>query len=290
MASRTLFVFLFLSQWMLAGTAYTHLPNHKDATAHRDSLNNDSTNFADLSASADTSIFFYSWDVNTVHVDSVNLSGMTDSIRLVLTTLRNPHFFLPIEGKVVSDFHWRTRSRHHNGLDISLNTGDTVYAAFDGVVRYAQYNTGGYGNLVVLRHYNMLETYYGHFSSILVIPGTYVKAGTPIGLGGSTGRSSGPHLHFEVRYLGNAIDPESVIDWNCGSLACNDLVLHSGLFKQKSVVATSTAATSAYHKVKSGETLYAISRRYGTPVNTICRLNGIRTTSTIRPGQRLRVK
>jgi murein DD-endopeptidase MepM/ murein hydrolase activator NlpD len=237
-------------------------------------------------AERDTTILLFSWDNSRVHIDSVDLSGMTDTINLSLISKSNPHFFLPIEGEIVDNFHWR-HTRHHNGLDIRLNTGDTVYAAFDGLVRYAQYNTGGYGNLVVLRHYNMLETYYGHFSKILVTPDTYVKAGTPIGLGGSTGRSTGPHLHFEVRYLGNALDPERIIDWQCGSLTCTEIDIHRDLFKHKF---EKPKVSVSYHRVRSGETLSAIARKYNTSVTTICRLNGIRQSSVIRPGQSLRVK
>jgi len=235
----------------------------------------------------DTTFFFYKWDNSQVHLDSIDLTGMADTIQIELINQVAQHFVLPIEGAIVDNFHWR-KYRHHNGLDIKLNTGDTVYAAFDGIVRYAQFNTGGYGNLVVLRHYNMLETYYGHFSKILVDADAFVKAGTPIGLGGSTGRSTGPHLHFEVRYLGNAIDPEKLIDWDCGSLTCYQLDIHKELFKNESV--KHQHRSNSYYKVRSGDTLSAIARKNGTTIQTICRLNGLKQSSTIRPGQSLRVR
>lgn len=249
----------------------------------KDSIQMGMEEFFEKTETIDTNYFFYKWDNNNVHLDSVDLSDITDTIYLKLISSVAPHFVLPIEGDVVDNFHWR-KYRHHNGLDIRLKTGDTVYAAFDGIVRYAQYNTGGYGNLVVLRHFNMLETYYGHFSKILVQPDAFVKAGTPIGLGGSTGRSTGPHLHFEVRYLGNAIDPEKIIDWECGSLTGYELTLHQGFFKHKK-----EQQQRSYYKVRSGDTLTSIARKNGTTVQTLCRLNGLKQTSVIRIGQTLRV-
>jgi len=247
----------------------------------------DSTHYGKIfqaSAKADTAIFLADWNTSKTHIDSIDLSNITDSIYLVLADKTHPHFALPIEGEVRDNFRWRS-TRHHNGVDIRLNTGDTVYAAFDGLVRYAQYNHGGYGNLVVIRHYNGLETYYGHFSKIFADTNQYVKAGTAIGLGGSTGRSTGPHLHFEIRYLGNPIDPEKIIDWECASLNSFEFVVHRDLFKHAREM-----KERAYYKVKSGDNLSAIARRNHTSVKNICRLNGIKTTSIIRPGQKLRVR
>ena len=247
----------------------------------------DSTHFGKMvhaSVKADTSIFLADWNTSKTHIDSIDLSNITDSIYLVLADKKHPHFALPIEGEVRDNFRWRS-TRHHNGVDIRLNTGDTVYAAFDGLVRYAKYNHGGYGNLVIIRHYNGLETYYGHFSKIFADTNQYVKAGTAIGLGGSTGRSTGPHLHFEIRYLGNPIDPENIIDWECASLNGYEFVVHRDLFKH-----VREKSERAYYKVKSGDNLSVIARRNHTSVKNICQLNGIKSTSTIRPGQKLRVQ
>lgn len=233
----------------------------------------------------DTSLFTIGWSTQITHVDSVDLSQISDSIFLTLADKNHPHFTMPIEGEMRDTYRWRSRTRHHNGVDIALNTGDTVFAAFDGFVRYAKYNTGGYGNLVIIRHFNGLETYYGHFSEIFADTNQYVFAGTPIGLGGSTGRSSGPHLHFEIRYLGNAINPEEIIDWQCASLTGYEFVVHRDLFKH-----VREQRARVYYSVKRGDTLSAIARKNGTSVSTICGLNGIRKSSTIRPGQSLRVK
>jgi murein DD-endopeptidase MepM/ murein hydrolase activator NlpD len=104
----------------------------------------------------------------------------------------------------------------HQGVDIKANFTDTIYAAFDGKVRVSRYDVGGYGNFVVIRHYNGLETVYGHMSRNMVVPNQYVIAGQPIGMAGSTGRSSGVHLHFEMRFCGIALDPQKLISFENG--------------------------------------------------------------------------
>lgn len=123
-------------------------------------------------------------------------------------------FHMPVPGIVTSNYGYRPRFRRmHRGVDMRLSTGDTVRAAFNGRVRIVNYEAGGYGNYVVIRHDNGLETVYGHFSKHLVKRNQYVKAGEPIGLGGNTGRSFGAHLHFETRYMGVAINPAAIIDF-----------------------------------------------------------------------------
>ena len=117
----------------------------------------------------------------------------------------------PIEKRMSSGFGRRHHS-HHYGIDIPLNTGDKIVAVFDGKVRYAKYNNGGFGNLIIIRHVNGLETYYAHLSRIKVKPNQVVKAGQVIGLGGNTGRSYGAHLHFEVRYQDKPLNPELLFD------------------------------------------------------------------------------
>lgn len=230
-------------------------------------------------------VFSWGWDNNNVHLDSIDLSETTDTIHMRWVDSRHPHFHMPFNGEVRSHFGWR-RSRYHYGVDLKLDRGDTVYAAFDGKIRYARYNYGGYGNLVVMRHYNGVETYYAHLSRFLVDTNEYVRAGTPIGLGGSTGRSTGPHLHFEVRYLGNAIDPEEVIDFETGELKS----LETDMSVETTFKYLKEMRARRYHRVRSGETLSALARRYHTSVNAICRLNGIRSTDVIRIGQNLRVR
>ncbi len=126
-------------------------------------------------------------------------------------------FVFPLDGdrRVTSHYGYRPRFRRvHRGIDLSLNVGDTVRAAFDGKIRLTKYERKGYGYYVVVRHNNGMETVYGHLSKFLVKPDQVVKAGDPIALGGNTGRSTGPHLHFETRYLGLAINPTAIVDFD----------------------------------------------------------------------------
>ncbi|MBQ4280256.1 MAG: peptidoglycan DD-metalloendopeptidase family protein, partial [Rikenellaceae bacterium] len=135
----------------------------------------------------------------------------------------------PIVGHVFSKYGRRGR-RNHNGVDIPLRIGEPICAAFDGKVRYAKFNTGGFGNLVIVRHKNGLETWYAHLSKLNVGHNDYVKAGQVIGFGGSTGRSRGPHLHFEMRYCDQTFDPEFIIDFETGNLRYQTFALEKSFF------------------------------------------------------------
>ncbi len=173
----------------------------------------------------------------------------------------------------------------HKGLDLRLKSGDTVRAAFNGVVRYARYNRGGFGNLVILRHYNGLETYYAHLSKIKVETNQIVRSGDLIGLGGSTGRSRGPHLHFEIRYRDVPIDPRRVIDLDSSMLISNALPVRKEVFYP-----SDWDSTAVYHKIRSGDTLGHLSVKYHTSVKEICAMNKIRSNTILRIGRVLRVR
>ena len=125
------------------------------------------------------------------------------------------HYVMPIKGNyVTSHYGYRPQfGRTHKGVDLRSAIGDTVYSAFSGRVRLTRFERGGYGFYVIVRHENGLETVYGHLSRFLVKPDQYVKAGQPIALSGNTGRSTGPHLHFETRFMGYAINPEAIFDF-----------------------------------------------------------------------------
>ncbi len=125
------------------------------------------------------------------------------------------HYVMPIKRNyITSHYGYRPRfGRTHKGVDMRAAVGDTVRSAFSGRVRLTKYERSGYGFYVIVRHENGLETVYGHLSRFLVKPNQYVKAGQPIALSGNTGRSTGPHLHFETRYMGYAINPEAIFDF-----------------------------------------------------------------------------
>lgn len=225
----------------------------------------------------------------------------------------------PNQTKPFSKFGYR-HGRRHQGIDLPYPTGTPVYAAFDGKVRISDW-VGGYGNLIVIRHPNGLETFYGHLSRRDVQPGDWVNAGDVIALGGSTGRSTGPHLHFETRYRGAAFDPSWIIDFETGTLRHRMLKIREWYFnpssryvqsvddedeiyrseeedrllaaeQEKKAAAEKAAAEAAairYHTIRSGDTLSGIAKKYHTSVKTLCRLNGITTTTTLQIGRRLRV-
>ena len=122
-------------------------------------------------------------------------------------------FSMPVSNNNITSGFGKRWGRNHNGVDIRASIGDTVYAAFSGKVRVARYNANGYGNFVVIRHHNGLETVYGHLSKHLVEANDYVETGQPIGLAGNTGRSTGPHLHFETRFCGKPINPNNIVSF-----------------------------------------------------------------------------
>jgi murein DD-endopeptidase MepM/ murein hydrolase activator NlpD len=138
-------------------------------------------------------------------------------------------FTLTWYGRMNSVFGYRW-GKQHQGLDLNLNFGDSVVSAFDGIVRYAKPNSGGYGNCIVIRHKNGLETLYGHLNNINVSENQYVKSGQFIGIGGSTGHSTGPHLHFETRYHGIPIDPQLLIDLTTQQLKTETVIFDRAYF------------------------------------------------------------
>lgn len=179
-------------------------------------------------------------DVYTSHWDTlrifayrdIELKQLPEEMELKLIESVDD-YHCPVMGHIISRYGPRGR-RNHNGIDLGLKTGEPIYATFSGRVRYATYNTGGFGNLIILRHPNGLETYYGHLSRINVKVNDWVVAGQVIGYGGSTGRSRGPHLHFEVRYCDQTFDPQRIIDFATGNLHYSTFVLERKFFNIRS--------------------------------------------------------
>jgi murein DD-endopeptidase MepM/ murein hydrolase activator NlpD len=252
---------------------------------------------------------YCTWDTKNLFANRGDISSLGEGVLFELMQ-SECDFHYPAPGIMTSPFGPRW-GRMHYGLDIDLEVGDNVYAAFEGMVRISQYHSS-YGNVVVVRHNNGLETLYAHMSQRKVAPGDHVEAGDILGLGGNTGRSYGAHLHFEVRYLGQAFDPRLIVDPSAKQLKTASFTLLSKHFDAQplapQVVAARTgSSTSAskssksakspaksskakYHTIKNGDTLSAIARKNGTTVNALCKLNRIKATSTLRLGQRIRVK
>ena len=236
-------------------------------------------------------------------------------------------FHMPCDSRMVTSHYGYRRSfrRQHYGTDIKVFVGDTIRAAFSGKVRVVedQGYRKGYGKYVVIRHPNGLETVYGHLSKHLCKPNQIVRAGDVIGLGGNTGRSTGSHLHFETRFLGQFINPEKLFDFEaqdvkgdfylfCSNgrgtmLASADNVdggeeemdeetaralmekeAESEAFQQKKIQEMRAKPRTRVHKVRSGETLSSIARKCGTSIDRLCRMNNIKRTTVLRPGQILR--
>jgi murein DD-endopeptidase MepM/ murein hydrolase activator NlpD len=223
------------------------------------------------------------WTCEKLNPYKIPVDSLPDSIRI------NCHnFVIPVPGAVTSSFGPR-RYRYHYGIDLRLNVGDTVRSSFSGKIRIIDYERQGYGKYVVIRHDNGLETVYAHLSEVLVTLNQTVKAGELIAFGGNTGHSTGPHLHFEVRYIGNAINPASIIDFNKGvAIADSYLITKKNSFYYQRDAQTFHAAR--YYNVRKGDNLGKIAAKNGTSVNTLCRINGIKTKTLIKPGQRLRIK
>lgn len=277
--------------WVLCLVAISGGAIAQDTTAQADTVVKEQVGF-DLNLAPSQSIYGRSW--SHTHVDS----PAYDHERMTwgyLLDLRDSFcaFHHPIEGKINSKYGWR-RSRWHKGIDIDLEIGDPVHAAFDGVVRMQRYNPGGFGTYVLIRHYNGLETLYAHLSEASVEINQSVRAGDTIGFGGSTGRSTGPHLHFETRLMGQAFDPARIIDFETFTLKGNQVFINHTWFPYIKNGNPRTQAVPAnakkYHKIRRGDTLYGIARRHGTTVNTICRLNRISRSTTLRIGRTLRVR
>jgi murein DD-endopeptidase MepM/ murein hydrolase activator NlpD len=194
-------------------------------------------------------------------------------------------------GDITSTFgfrRWGRRAKFHFGVDVRMEVGDPVYAMFDGVVRVAK-RSADYGYVVLIRHYNGLETLYAHFNQLLTWPGAPVRSGDIIGLAGSTGKSTGPHLHFEVRYKGEKIDPNKIVYFPTGSLLSDSLMIDKSCFSHLYKVQASKLRTR-YHLVKKGETLSKIAYKYGISVKTLARLNRISTKTKLRPGRRIKIR
>lgn len=241
---------------------------------------------------------------NSVRLRNLPLDSLPDELNFRLVK-DSGDFCFPMRNIVTSPYGWRSRwNRPHRGVDILLRTGDPVRACFPGVVRIAR-PLGGYGNMVLIRHPNGLETVYGHMSKILVKPRQIVEAGDIIGLGGSTGHSTGPHLHFEVRFQYEPIDPEWILDFKTYSLRTRRLHLDKTYFgisqpkgnkhpifkADQSIIKERPERRErkeVYYEVKKGDTFERVAMIYSTTVEKIKDLNP--KVRKLKAGMRIRVR
>jgi murein DD-endopeptidase MepM/ murein hydrolase activator NlpD len=277
------------------------------------------------------SIFKEFWINDVLFVyEPIIYNELPDSIWIkLIDKSKEEKFQLTWYGAVNSPYGPRWGRMHH-GIDFHLRTGDSVVSAFDGIVRYAEFNKGGYGNCVIVRHLNGLETLYGHLSKIDVVIDQFVKAGELLGLGGSTGRSDGPHLHFETRFKDFSFDPFKYINKESRQLNTDSfLILKSSLInyrypsdaKNKTNVmadekgikdvtkkygegnkskypkplkkkknTTTNNSRAVYHTVKKGESISTIAKKYGLTWVKLRQLNNLPQNVILQPGKKLRVK
>jgi murein DD-endopeptidase MepM/ murein hydrolase activator NlpD len=242
------------------------------------------TNYYENSAIPSNSTYG-KWDTRNISPYNESITKNDSSVHLTLTDSKhNCDFVAPLQNPTVtSNFGWRN-GRNHNGMDLDLQVWDPVVASFDGMVRIALYHPG-YGRVVVIRHYNGLETLYAHLHRFKVKTGDIVEAGQTIGLGGSSGQSSGSHLHYEVRYKGKPLNPKHLISFKQNKLISDSLQLIKHKWNYSAL-----PVGVEYHTIQRGDFMYKIAGRYGLTVNELCEINGIRRNKVLIVGRKLRIK
>ncbi len=315
----TLFAFAALIAAGSAAQTYrlpsAHKAEHKDLIARQENIGNqisvkDTQDFLDnlFKDEEERELDLYTEGWNSRSVNAYAGMDVPDTKNINVS-----EFAMPCPGYVTSPYGYRPRfRREHKGIDLKLQTGDTVYAAFTGRVRLTNFERRGYGHYVILRHTNGLETVYGHLSKILVKPDQDVKVGEPIALGGNTGRSFGSHLHFETRYMGIPINPAAIFDFANQTVHTDTYTFDKQTYKKprnfdpaanneyarayraanppKATASTSGSKKSSSYTIRKGDTLSRIASRNGVTVRQLCRLNGLTTKSKLTPGKRLRLR
>lgn len=293
-----------------------HTAEHKDLIARQENIGNqisvkDTQDFLDnlFKDEAEPELDIYTEGWNSKSVNAYAGMEVPD-----MQTIDVSNFAMPCPGYVTSPYGYRPRfRREHKGIDLKLQTGDTVYAAFPGRVRLTNFERRGYGHYVILRHPNGLETVYGHLSKILVKPDQDVKVGEPIALGGNTGRSFGSHLHFETRYMGTPINPADIFDFANQTVHTDTYTFDKDTYKkprnfdpaanteyarqyrathpQKATASSSSGSKgSKSYTIRRGDTLSRIASRNGVTVRQLCRLNGMTTKTKLTPGKKIRLR
>lgn len=308
---RLLGVAMMSACMVFGASAQKQSSTHSDA--HRQLLANQSRSkdriklvekntFIDLIEDLEPELDIYTEGWNSKRVNPFKESEVPNSYVIDVTGYAIPH-----KGRITSNYGYRAKfGRMHKGIDIGIKMNDTIRAAFDGKVRLTNYEAKGYGNYVIIRHPNGLETVYGHLTRALVKPDQVVKAGQPIALGGNTGRSTGPHLHFETRFMGYAINPAAIFDFANHTTHTDTYTFSKKTYTQprnyapsKGKVAKSSDSENPYknasseiatYTVKKGDTLSSIARSYGLSATTLRKINGMAPADVIKVGQVLKLK
>lgn len=296
--SLTLIISLF---FVLCSSAQQSIPDTIKPKIHgseMDSLLNTIEEIHEDSLKSLDELFYKNiWNSTQIHYPTNTLPDKKDTITIAFTGLSDLPYVHPAKGIVISKFGPR-HGRMHTGTDVKLKSGDTVRCAFDGRVRLAK-RFSGYGNLVLVRHNNGLETIYGHLKAIKVKVNDTVKAGDLIGLGGRTGRASCDHLHFETRLFGQAFDSNKYIDFETYTLRTDQIFYANKRFeidraklrKKPSAADMQLMVSGAMrkHVIRKGDTLSVIARKYHTSVKKICAANQITAQKTLKIGSTLKI-
>lgn len=244
---------------------------------------------------------YYSvWDAYSLNPYRSDVSQLKEPLNITLfDTIKGQNWSEPVPNSFITSDFGRRGNRWHYGVDLELDMGDSIKAVWDGIVRLTNWDGGGYGNYVLVRHYNGLETLYGHLSDIRCTVGQIVQAGDLMAMGGSTGRSSGPHLHFEVRYQGIPLNPMEIFDFNGHTIKAQNFTISPETFdylnrrsgrSERGGYGNGRTRKVYYHQVRRGDTLSSISDKYGVPVATLRKLNGMGRSSGLQAGKRLRIR
>ncbi|MCB9071548.1 MAG: peptidoglycan DD-metalloendopeptidase family protein [Prevotellaceae bacterium] len=257
-----------------------------DIDAHKDFVSTKSfvRDTVDIYSNPACELYNYSWTSERLNPYRIKIDSLPDSVFINCSD-----FVYPLRSNHVTSNFGMRKYRYHYGIDLGVKIGDTIRATFGGKVRIVDYERKGYGHYLVIRHNNGLETVYAHLLEVLVNVNQTVKAGDIIALGGNTGHSTGPHLHYEIRFLGNAFNPTKLIDFQTKKLHKKDYYItkkdtYSHAKELKAM------AQARYHKVRPGDNLSKIARRYGVTVKQLCKLNKISPNSILRVGKKIRYK
>lgn len=243
----------------------------------------------------------------------------TGALDFISATASAPSFFTAANGfgmgggamllpfatqRITSGFGYRPKfGRMHKGIDIAMTVGDTVRVPLAGTVRKVSYEARGYGHYVTVVHDDGMETRYAHLSQTLVMPGQRLEAGEPIALSGNSGNSTGPHLHFETRYLGAAVNPAEIFSLSASPISgASDAGMYIGYgmngmtdsnradVANLDYGANVVGASKRTYIVRQGDTLEKISRKTGVPVFRLCQLNFITESAPLESGRMLKIR